>query len=83
MTMCKIVGAKLSNHVLSTVTTKSAMSCVAKCTADKECKSANYNTASRTCELNHSNGLRHDARAADFDVNTGDLTNLYFHSHEC
>ena len=76
------MGAKLSNHVLSMATTKSVMSCVAKCTADKECKSANYNTASRTCELNHSNGLCHDATAADFNVNTEDSTNLFFHSHE-
>ena len=81
MTMCKVEGAKLSNHVLSTVTTSSAASCVAKCSANKNCKSTNYNTSDGTCELNDENGPAYQV-VADFDDNSA-VTNVHYHSLEC
>ena len=81
MTMCRVSGAKLSNHVLSTISTANGASCAAKCSADKDCKSANYNTSTGSCELNDVNGPAYDG-LSDFDDNA-DTSNIHYHSLEC
>lgn len=79
--MCKVEGAKLSNHVVSTLSTSNAASCVAKCSADKDCKSANYNTSTGSCELNNANGPAYEG-VADYD-DSADSNYIHYHSLEC
>jgi len=79
--MCKVEGAKLSNHVVATPSADSAASCVAKCSSRKDCKSANYNTSTGSCELNDINGPAYEG-VADYDDNA-DSSNIHYHSLEC
>jgi hypothetical protein len=79
--MCRVESAKLANHVVSTLSADSAASCVAKCSADKDCKSANYNTSTGSCELNDINGPAYEG-VDDYDDNAG-TSNIHFHSLEC
>lgn len=79
--MCKTVGAKLSDHILSSVTVFSPKSCVSKCSADFNCLSANYNTDNGNCDLNTIDGSDYTA-IADFD-NQAAANNLYFSSRVC
>lgn len=81
MVMCKVEGARLSNHIISTVSTADALSCAAQCAAGVNCKSANYNIATGNCELNDISGPT-DEGIADYD-NTADSNNIYYHSLEC
>ena len=79
--MCKIEGAILSNHVLTTVTTSSATSMCGKMQCKQGLHTVNYNTSSGACELNDENGFATDA-AQDFNDNTH-ANNIHYHSLQC
>ena len=84
MAMCRWGGAKLSNHASSSVTVSKEENCVSKCSADRECFSANYNTDSGNCDLitwAWGNGNDYTA-LSDFDDNAAS-SDIYFSTREC
>lgn len=49
--------SRLTNSLLMTSSPTTRLQCLTQCNTNKTCNSANYNTASSTCELNqHPNG---------------------------
>ena len=52
MTLSKVTGAHLRNHVIQSVSADKINTCVSKCVKHPACRSLNYIQSNQTCELN-------------------------------
>ena len=65
VTMCKLTGGQLSNHVIDTISSTTVKSCLQNCAKHPECLSMNFRLSNGQCELN-------DAAASDWNIESGD-----------
>lgn len=66
ITMCLVQGARIQHHNMTTITTRSQLTCKSVCSMHSDCKSINFHLVYRTCDINDEAATSYKA-VLDFD----------------